>query len=393
MFAGKILKLFGFLIVEADTFSDEVLPEYRPFFDDLEKEYLSNTNIEIKDILRITADRQGYRRIRDAENNLLEGEIKSRFSELLNAHYRKYKTAIHKSQWYTDSRELKDLIRLINGHGTWDIYFHQMHYIAQDAIYYSISKLNPEMHKVNKFFIDFFNSRNGIRHEHEKIFNFSYTLRCPDFRGSIMAYVSNSMDAMERSPLFVMFMVPHNLTPFGEERLPEIISAFADKMQEYENAHGVTIARDCYLKPSVMNERKLKKIIHRLTREAENDIRRSSGLPSVGEGYIQEAILFYKVQAALPDTGVIHHGKTSWLGDQHLDIWMPSRSAAIEYNGKQHYEPVEFFGGEAAFRKQKELDAQKAALCSENGVRLFTVRYDEDMDVAVSRIVLDLPKM
>jgi len=382
----KLFRLLGLSVAQPVIMSDIVLPEYQAFFDDLKNEYVANTDIEIKDILRITNDRQGYRRLRDRNGNLMESEIKSRFSDLLNTHYGKYKTAIQNSQFYTDTSALRSLIRRINGHGTWDIYFHQMHYITQDAIYYSLSKLNPEVHKINLFFIDYFNSRNGIRHEHEKIFNFSYTLRSPYFRGSLMAYVSNSLDAVERSPLFVMFCVPHNLTPFGEEHLLEIISIFAEKMQEYETAQGVTIARDCYRKPHVMNERRLKKIIHRLTREAENELRRGLNLPDVGEGYIQETILFYKVSAALPDIEVIHHGKTSWLGDQHLDIWIPSRKAAIEYNGQQHYEAIDFFGGVEGLRERQELDIRKAALCADNGVRLFIIRFDEDMDAAVSRI-------
>jgi len=381
----KLFRLLGFSIIQPVVASDEVLPEYQLFFDDLIKEYIANSNSEIKDILRIMADRRGYRRLRDSNGNLLEMEIKKRFSELLDTHYGKYRAAIQRSQFYTDNADLRGLIRFIGTRSDM-IYFHQMHYITHDAIYYSLSKLNPEIHKINLFFIDYFNSRNGIRHEHERVFNFSYTLRNPDFRGSLMAYLSNCLDALERSPLFVMFCVPHNLTPFGEKHLPEVITIFEEKMREYENANGITIARDCYRKPHVMNERKLKKTIHRLTREAENQIRRGFGLPNVGEGFIQETLLFQKVQSAFPSLEVIHRGRAAWLGDQHLDIWIPSRNTAIEYNGQQHYEAIDFFGGDEGFRKRQELDERKAALCSDNGVRLFIIRFDEDIDAAVSRI-------
>jgi hypothetical protein len=385
---GKLLQLLSFYIVDPiDIGSDEILPEYKIFFDDLEIEYIANIKKELKDILSLTADRRGYRhRFRNNDGSLQEEKIIKDFAELLNSHYEKYRTAIQKSQRYTDKAELQSLIRLINGSGSWDIYFHAMHHITQDAIYYSISKLNPQIHKINLFFIDYFNNRDGIWYEHEKTFTFSYTLRSPYFRGSIMTEVSNNLDALERSPVFVMFMVTHNLTPFGEEHLPEIISIFAEKMQEYENKNGITIARDCHRKSHEMNERKLKKIIHRLTREAENEIRRNVGLPDVGEGYIQEAILFLKMQSAFPDDEVISHGKPAWLGEQHLDIWIPSRQIAIEYNGEQHYEAIDFFGGYEGLRKQHELDSRKAVLCDKNGARLFVVRYDEDIDTAVSRI-------
>ena len=83
---------------------------------------------------------------------------------------------------------------------------------------------------------------------------------------------------------------------------------------------------------------------------------------------------------------VIHQGRPPWLGNQRLDIWLPARMVAVEYNGKQHYEAINFFGGLEGLRKQQELDMRKAALCVENCVRLFVVRFDEDMDEAVSKI-------
>ena len=48
---------------------------------------------------------------------------------------------------------------------------------------------------------------------------------------------------------------------------------------------------------------------------------------------------------------VFHHGNPKWLGLQHVDIWFPKYKIGIEYQGKQHDEPVEFFGGEESFLK------------------------------------------
>ncbi len=50
---------------------------------------------------------------------------------------------------------------------------------------------------------------------------------------------------------------------------------------------------------------------------------------------------------------------------------------AIEYQGRQHYEPVPFFGGEDSFQKTKERDTLKANLCSENSVALVFFSYSE----------------
>ena len=49
----------------------------------------------------------------------------------------------------------------------------------------------------------------------------------------------------------------------------------------------------------------------------------------------------------------------------------------IEYQGIQHYSPVDFFGGEDVLLQRKELDEQKRTLCEENGVRLIEWPYDD----------------
>lgn len=62
---------------------------------------------------------------------------------------------------------------------------------------------------------------------------------------------------------------------------------------------------------------------------------------------------------------------------QSLDIFIPSLSIGIEYQGIQHYEPVEIFGGEEGFKGVVERDSRKRQLCADNGVELIYWRYDE----------------
>ena len=50
---------------------------------------------------------------------------------------------------------------------------------------------------------------------------------------------------------------------------------------------------------------------------------------------------------------------------------------AIEYNGKQHYEPVDFFGGKIEFEKRKILDNKKKDLLAEHNYTLYIIKYDE----------------
>lgn len=50
----------------------------------------------------------------------------------------------------------------------------------------------------------------------------------------------------------------------------------------------------------------------------------------------------------------------------------------IEYNGIQHYESVEYWGGEAALKKQKEHDKRKRDYAKKHGYKLITVKYTYD---------------
>ena len=89
-----------------------------------------------------------------------------------------------------------------------------------------------------------------------------------------------------------------------------------------------------------------------------------------------ELTLFRAVRKKHPDT--LYQYRPEWLGRQSLDLYIPSLRTAIEYQGIQHYIPVEFFGGEEALNQRQELDRQKRELCEENGVRLIEWPYDMD---------------
>lgn len=123
-----------------------------------------------------------------------------------------------------------------------------------------------------------------------------------------------------------------------------------------------------------------------LAKDAENIARKEIGVPQIGEGWISETTLFLKIESEFSATTVIQHGQPKWLGRQHFDIWLPHWKIAIEYHGKQHFEPVEFFGGEDSFKKTVERDKRKVDLALQNGVRLFVVTEQDDQDILVQKL-------
>ena len=86
-----------------------------------------------------------------------------------------------------------------------------------------------------------------------------------------------------------------------------------------------------------------------------------------------ELTLFHAVRELYPDT--LYQYRPEWLGRQSLDLYIPSLRTGIEYQGVQHYLPVEFFGGEEALAQRQELDRQKRELCEANKVRLVEWPY------------------
>ena len=73
---------------------------------------------------------------------------------------------------------------------------------------------------------------------------------------------------------------------------------------------------------------------------------------------MSETRLFVELENALT-TEVIQHGVPEGFGYQHLDVWIPAWRIGVEYQGAQHFEPVDFFGGQAAFEKTVERDRRK----------------------------------
>lgn len=130
-------------------------------------------------------------------------------------------------------------------------------------------------------------------------------------------------------------------------------------------------------------------------RDAENKIRDTLGIVRIGEGWVSEMKLLKMIQGIFKDEEVIHQASPEWLGRQRFDIFIPHYKIAIEYQGKQHFQPIERFGGEEAFLKIQERDKRKAELCRENGVTLIYFRYDErlTLDEVRTRILNILNKL
>jgi len=60
-----------------------------------------------------------------------------------------------------------------------------------------------------------------------------------------------------------------------------------------------------------------------------------------------------------------------------FDFYIPKKNMCIEFDGRQHYSPVEHFGGEEKFKRQVFLDSIKDNYCKNKNIPLLRIPYWE----------------
>ncbi len=64
-----------------------------------------------------------------------------------------------------------------------------------------------------------------------------------------------------------------------------------------------------------------------------------------------------------------------------FDFYIPKYRTCIEFDGVQHFQPVDYFGGVEAFERLKTNDKIKEDYCEENYINLIRIRYDQIDDI------------
>lgn len=63
-----------------------------------------------------------------------------------------------------------------------------------------------------------------------------------------------------------------------------------------------------------------------------------------------------------------------------FDFYLLKYNLCIEFNGKQHYEPIKYFGGDKTLINIKINDSIKKKFCMKNDIKLIIIKYDMDVD-------------
>lgn len=69
-----------------------------------------------------------------------------------------------------------------------------------------------------------------------------------------------------------------------------------------------------------------------------------------------------------------------------FDFYIPERRLLIEFDGAQHFQVVQHFGGEKAFEDRQRKDKIKDQWARDNDMKLIRIRYDEDLEESLDSI-------
>lgn len=95
------------------------------------------------------------------------------------------------------------------------------------------------------------------------------------------------------------------------------------------------------------------------------------------EKWIHEKHLFDIVKQLYGNYVVSFHYRAKWLEHLELDIFIEDLKMGIEYQGIQHYQVVEHWGGIDGLRQRQLNDTKKKMLCERYGVTLIYFDYTE----------------
>ena len=127
----------------------------------------------------------------------------------------------------------------------------------------------------------------------------------------------------------------------------------------------------------INNKTKVKIICpkHGIFEQKPNNHLNGQGCPKCKSSKGENAIRKY-----LKENNILFEEQKKFKETKNLryDFYLPKENLLIEYNGIQHYELVEIFGGEKKLKYQQYNDKIKKEFAEKNNIKLLTISYKEN---------------
>lgn len=161
-------------------------------------------------------------------------------------------------------------------------------------------------------------------------------------------------------------------------KCPDDLALLVD--EECEAWTGYDASRPDSMSPGAEQQlRAARAATRQLETAVENRVRQRLGYKRVGEAWTSETTLAKLVEQVFPGMSVIRHHRPVWLEGLELDVFVEEVALGVEYQGIQHYEPIEHWGGAEALAALQARDAAKILRCAQSGVRLLQFDYTEPL--------------
>lgn len=118
-----------------------------------------------------------------------------------------------------------------------------------------------------------------------------------------------------------------------------------------------------------------------------NDILCGKGCPKCKESNGEKTVRLWL------ENHKVHYISQKWFNNCKdikplpYDFYLPEYNMCIEYDGIQHFEPIDFFGGHESFELTKKHDKIKNDYCKNNGIKLLRIPYFKNIEEELSNFL------
>jgi len=126
--------------------------------------------------------------------------------------------------------------------------------------------------------------------------------------------------------------------------------------------------------------------IHGEFKQSPNNHKKGQGCPSCSESKGEKEIRNFLIKNSILFYPQHKFSDCKNIKELPFDFYIEKHKICIEYNGKQHYEPIEYFGGQENFLKTKKRDKIKKDYCKNNNIKLFIIKYNENINKKLESI-------
>lgn len=118
--------------------------------------------------------------------------------------------------------------------------------------------------------------------------------------------------------------------------------------------------------------------IHGIFEQAPHSHLKGNGCPICKASLLEKEVHAMLTENGIPFNEEYYFPWLRWQGPMKLDFFLPEHKVAIECQGLQHFEPVDYFGGYEKFLETQARDKHKRDLCNSHGIRML---YYSKLDI------------